>query len=319
MPPPQEEKRVEPQPAPQPAPQPEPQPEPAKEPSYTPPPTPNPAPEPESQPPTGKKERPESIFHIEVDKIRPNPYQPRRTFDETGLRELAQSIREFGIIQPLVVSKNEKESETGTSIEYQLIAGERRLRASKLVGLERVPAIVKQPTAPKANLELALIENVQRSDLSPLEAAKAYSRLQDEFNLTQREIATRVGKSREAVANTLRLLNLPSHMQVALVDAKINESQARVLLAIDNLDSQERTFQQLLNQKISVRALRHNVKQQKESTDPQHRYWEKQLEEKLGAPVKLTKLTDGKGKMVVQFTSNEEWRGIVDRLLGEEE
>lgn len=255
----------------------------------------------------------ESIFHIEVEKIKPNPYQPRRDFNEESLKELSQSIREFGIIQPIIVSKIVKETETGAEVQYQLVAGERRLMAAKLIGLERVPVIVRKIQAEKDKLELALIENIQRSDLNALEAAKAYARLQDEFNLTQREIAVRVGKSREAVANTLRLLNLPLKIQEAVAQNKINESQARAILAVSNLGEQERMFQNFMFQKIAARGFKNKTVQE---DDPEKNYWEKQLEEKLGAPVKLIK-QGGRGRMVVQFFSDEEWRTILKNLLGE--
>ena len=258
----------------------------------------------------------ESIFQIEVEKITPNPYQPRHDFDEQGLQELAQSIREFGILQPLVVSKIEKETEHGTEVEYQIIVGERRLRAAKIAGLERVPAIIKKIDHNRNKLEIALIENVQRSDLNPLESAKAYARLQDEFNLTQREIATRVGKSRETIANTLRLLNLPFHIQEALTQRKINESQARALLAVSDIQKQDEMFQQLLSKKLSARKIRQHIA--KPPADPQQRYWEERLEEKLGAPVKIIK-HGGRGKMVVQFYSEEEWQAIMNKLLGDSE
>ncbi|MBI5732400.1 ParB/RepB/Spo0J family partition protein [Candidatus Jorgensenbacteria bacterium] len=254
----------------------------------------------------------ESIFHIEVDKIKPNPYQPRHEFNPEGIEELAQSIREFGILQPLVVSKSVKETEVGTYVEYQLIAGERRLLAAKRVGLERVPAIVKTVDLERAKLEMALIENIQRSNLNVLEAAKAYSRLQDEFGLTQREIATRVGKSREVVANAMRLLNLPGDIQVALSQGKISESQARALLSMDNIKQTE-LFKELLDKKSTVRELRQKALV---SHDPQVRYWENKFEEKLGAPVKVVKHGD-RGKVVVHFYSNEEWQNIIDNLLGD--
>jgi len=256
----------------------------------------------------------ESIFHIEVEKIRPNPYQPRRDFGSTELEEMAQSIREFGIIQPLIVSKIIKETEVGTEVEYQLIAGERRLMAAKIVGLERVPAIVKKVDLPRVKLEMALIENLERSDLNPLETARAYARLQDEFGLTQREIAARAGKSRETIANTLRLLNLPSEIQEALVQNKINESQARTLLAISDMNEQKRVFQNIFKQKMSVRALREETVKPK-VIDPEKQYWEKQLEEKLGAPVKVLRQGD-RGKMIVNFYSEEEWEGILQKILG---
>ncbi|MEK7087044.1 MAG: ParB/RepB/Spo0J family partition protein [Patescibacteria group bacterium] len=255
----------------------------------------------------------ESIFHIEVEKITPNPYQPRRDFNEENLNDFSQSIREFGIIQPIIVSKIVKETETGTEVQYQLVAGERRLMAAKLIGLERVPVIVRKIQAEKDKLEMALIENIQRSDLNALEAAKAYARLQDEFNLTQREIAIRVGKSREAVANTLRLLNLPLKIQEAVAQNKINESQARAILAVSNFGEQEKMFQNFMFQKMAARGFKNKTVRE---DDPEKNYWEKQLEEKLGAPVKLIK-QGSRGRMVVQFFSDEEWRTILKNLLGE--
>ena len=265
--------------------------------------------------PRRQHQRIESIFHIEVEKIKPNPYQPRHEFNEEELKDLCQSIREFGIIQPLVVTKIVKETERGTEVEYQLIAGERRLKAAKMIGLERVPTIVKKLDNERAKLEIALIENIQRSDLNPLESAKAYSRLQDEFNLTQREIAARVGKSRESIANTLRLLNLPVQIQEAISQNKITESQARMLLPIINPEEQMRLLYKFLEKRNAPRISR---KENQETINPQKIYWEKQLEEKLGAPVKLLKNGE-RGKMVIQFYSEEELQGILDKLLGKEE
>jgi ParB family chromosome partitioning protein len=258
----------------------------------------------------------EHIFQIEADKIKPNPYQPRHEFNDEGLEELAQSIREFGIIQPLVVSKLIKETEMGTDVEYQLIAGERRLRAAKLAGLERVPAIVRKVDANKEKLEMALIENLQRHNLNPIEAAKAYSRLQDEFGLTQKEIAVRVGKSREAVANTMRLLNLPFYLQEALIRNKLNESQARTLLGIQNMEEQRRVFENILSKGLSVRAVRTEA-QKAEPADPELAYWQKRLEEGLGMPVKILK-NGNKGRVAIEFYSDEEWHGVLEKLLGPE-
>lgn len=264
--------------------------------------------------------KPESVFHIEVEKIRPNPYQPRHEFNPQALEELAQSIREFGVIQPLVVTKMERESEYGTEVEYQLIAGERRLMASKIAGLERVPAVVRKVGDARTKLELALIENIQRSNLNPIESARAYARLQDEFGLTQREVAARVGKSREAVANTLRLLNLPLPVQQALSEGKINESHARALLSIENRDAQWQAFQKIISEKTTVRELRAETKEKTAAvpahTDPQDTYWEKRLEDVVGAPVKV--FSQGThGKIVIQFYSQEEKRGIMERLAGD--
>lgn len=265
--------------------------------------------------PRNKPSVAESVFQIETEKIKPNPFQPRKIFDQAGVEELAASIREFGLIQPLIVSKNVKETDYGTAVEYQLIAGERRLMAAKILGLERVPAIVKKVDGHRAKLEMALIENIQRRDLNPLEEAKAYARLQDEFGLVQREIAVRVGKSREVVANTLRLLNLPFNIQEALGRGEINESQARTLLTIQNVEEQNQVFKNLLQDKLSVRELRTKM-QRPAASDPESRFWENRLEEKLGASVKVKK-NQGHGRMIVQFHSEEEWQGILNKILGE--
>ena len=259
----------------------------------------------------------EAVFHIEIDRISPNPYQPRREFHEEQLRELANSIREYGIIQPLVVSRAQKDKDSGAEVEYQLIAGERRFRASKLIGLQTVPCVVRRHETPKKNLELALIENLQRSDLNPIETARAYSRLQDEFVLTQREVAARVGKSREAVANTLRLLSLPSEIQDGVSSGKINESQARLLLSIEDVERQRQAFQQLLAGKMSVRMLREKIgASKKKEDDPEKKFYEKQLEEKMGAPVEISKRGE-KGKVVIKFFSEDELQGLVGRILGD--
>ncbi len=257
----------------------------------------------------------EMIYQLETEKIKPNPYQPRAEFSDGGLQELAQSIREFGILQPLVVSKITKETETGADVEYQLIAGERRLRAAKMAGLERVPAIIRQTDGPRHKLEIALIENVQRQDLNPVEAARAYARLQDEFDLTQREIATRVGKSREAVANTLRLLNLPGQVQRALTEGRVSESQARTLLGISSPEEQDRVFQSILAGKMTtVRAVKGEVEKSKVQ-DPEVSYWSKRFEDNLGSPVKISK-EGAKGKILVDFNSEDEWRNLTEKLGG---
>lgn len=273
--------------------------------------------------------REEAVFQIEIEKIVSNPYQPRKDFDEKSLLELAESIKHFGILQPLVVTKVVKEKEGGVDVEYHLIAGERRLKAAKLVGLERVPAIVKNVEKPGHRLEMALIENIQRSDLNPIEEAKAYARLQDEFGLTQREIATRVGKSREAIANSLRLLNLSEEMQQALIDKKITESQARMLLSLPDTAERENIFQNILKNKLSVRDLQSVIAGQKNSslqekvtnkilenkTSPELLFFQKELENKLNLPVKINGSAK-RGKIVIDFFSLEDLHNLIDRLGG---
>lgn len=269
------------------------------------------------------------VFLIEVDKIRPNPHQPRRNFDEESLRELANSIREFGVLQPIVVTKLEEDTEIGTQVSYQLIAGERRWHASKIAGLERVPAIIRSIDLDKERLEIAIIENVQRADLNPVETARAYAKLQDQFRLTQREIAARIGKSRETVANTIRLLSLPATMQDALGRGQMSESQARLLLMVSDMAQQQTLFEDILRNSVSVRELKSKIRNLKgdtdkseepvsapgaPSSDPEVVMVEKELEEFLGSRVKVEK-SGPTGKITITFHSPEELHGIVSKLL----
>ncbi|MBI4119646.1 MAG: ParB/RepB/Spo0J family partition protein [Parcubacteria group bacterium] len=268
----------------------------------------------------------DAIFHIEISKIKPNPHQPRRHFDEESLRELASSIREIGVLQPLIVTKVETETESGTDVEYQLIAGERRLLASKMAGLERVPVIVKRITHDKERLEFAIIENLQRADLNAVETARAYAKLQDEFGLTQREIASRIGKSREAVANTLRLLNLPSEIQDAVGSNKINESQARTLLAVSDIAEQQRLFRELLSGNMTVRQLRSRIQNSNragitdvqgehglKAFDPEAAAAEERLAEALGTKVRVERSGET-GKIIITFYSPEELHNIIKKF-----
>ena len=275
----------------------------------------------------------DAIFHIEVDKIKPNPYQPRKHFDEDALKDLANSIREFGILQPLVVSKVETESESGTRVEYQLIAGERRLMASKRAGLERVPVIIRQAAERAEQLELAIIENLQRENLDTIETARSYARLQDEFGLTQREIAARLGKSREVIGNALRLLSLPVEIQDALSHNQINESQARLLLSIPNITVQKQLFADLLTKNFSVRELKAKIKNihnppqaytqpatfaAQQDEDLEVRHLQNRLKDALGTDVKIDKRGES-GKIVISFYSPEELYGVVKRINPEGE
>ena len=265
------------------------------------------------------------IFFLEIEKIKPNPFQPRSYFDETALKELSSSIREFGVIQPLVVTKNEIETPTGTDVEYELIAGERRLLASKMAGLERVPAIIKGVTPKKEKLEMAVIENLQRENLNPIETARAFSRLQDEYAMTQREIASRLGKSREVVANTIRLLSLPSQMQEAVEKGQISESQARLLLSISDITVQQNLFNEILRNSLSVRELRNriisinaraNAVERFSEVDPEIKYIQERLAEILGAKVRVEKSGDS-GKITISFNSSEELKGIIEKVVKE--
>ncbi len=262
------------------------------------------------------------VFQIEVEKIRPNPEQPRKEFNEEALKELAASIREFGIIQPLVVSKIEIETPSGQDVFYQLIAGHRRLLASKIAGLERVPAIVKNVDLKRERLELAVIENIQRENLNPIEVARAYSRLSDEFGLTQREIGSRLGKSREVVANAMRLLSLPSKIQDAVSRGQLTESHARLLMAIAEPAAQDALFEEILKNNLSVQELKFRVSRQKEKNQadkpaqglpPEIIMAEKELSSRLQAPVSI-QAGDKGGKITIHFYSQEELSQILNSL-----
>jgi ParB family chromosome partitioning protein len=274
--------------------------------------------------PSGRQ-RSESVFYLEVEKIKPNEHQPRRNFDDESLAGLAASIREVGILQPLVVRKVEKEAPTGVEVEYELIAGERRLMAAKLAGLERVPAMVRSVDLARDRLELAVIENIQREDLSPIEAARAFARLQDEFRLTQREIAARLGKSRESVANTMRLLDLPGYIQEAIEKGQMSESHGRLLLGVDDPAAQQALFHDLLNNSLTTRELRRRTAflKKKDKTpagqqmmSPELKQFEERLASALSAPVKIHPRGEG-GNITIDFFSPEELAQIL-RRLGEE-
>ncbi len=267
-----------------------------------------------------------SIFQIEVDNIRPNPHQPRRTFDEGEIRSLAASIREFGVLQPIVVSKIEREMAHGTEVEYELIAGERRLMAAKMAGLPRIPAIIRHVDADRERLELAIIENLQREDLSPIEMARAFARLQDEFRLTQREIATRLGKSREAVANTVRLLDLPLPIQEAIGRGDISESHGRLLLGVTDPKEQQALFDDLLHERFTTRELRARalhtghkkyIPHTEQPLSPEFRILQEELSAELKAPVTIYRSGEEGGRITISFYSKEELEQIIARLREE--
>lgn len=273
--------------------------------------------------------RDDSVFWIEVDKIDPNPYQPRREFEQGALKELSDSIREHGILQPILVTKREIETPKGLTVRYQMIAGERRWRAARMAGLLQIPAMIRRGVPDdRIRLELALIENVQREDLNPIERGKAFKQLIDEFHLVQREISMRVGKSREVIANTLRLLTLPQDIQEGLMRGRISEGQARaILMAGDGPEAQRRLYGEMTEHRMTVREAENRARQISGKTltprarpsrvaDPQFRLWESRLEEALGTKVKLEKLGD-RGKIVVEFYSDEELRGILRKLMHE--
>ena len=211
--------------------------------------------------PKKKKEtrlsRKKSVFWIEIDKIKPNPFQPRKEFNKKDLKELANSIEKYGILQPLLVKKIEKEVPTGERVEYQLIAGERRLRAAKMIGMKQVPVIIEDVKR-ESELPISLVENIQREDLNPLERARAFKRLIKEFNLTQKEIGKIVGKSREAISNTLRLLELPEEIKKGIEKGEISEGHARAILSFKK-DQQVKIFREIVKKKLPVREVERRV------------------------------------------------------------
>jgi ParB family chromosome partitioning protein len=253
--------------------------------------------------------------------IAPNPRQPRSVFDSDALQDLANSIREVGLIQPLIVQQLPTEG-PGDSPRYQLITGERRWRAAQLAGLEQVDVIVKEVT-PQEMLELALVENIQRADLNPLEEANAYLQLVDEFGLTQDRVAERVGRSRVSVANTLRLLRLPDEVKDGLLKKLISEGHARALLMLDEQDEQVLAYRAILRKGLSVRQTEEFVRRLQAATEnvtrqrtrsPETEALERQFRESLGTKVDLFRSRKG-GKLVIHFYSEEDLQALYERLI----
>ena len=267
--------------------------------------------------------RSSSIFFIEVDRIKPNSQQPRTEFDEVKLAELAESIRQYGVLQPVVVIRKEVPTATGVVSEYELIAGERRLRASKLAGLREIPAIIREESVEKIKLELALVENVQREDLNIMDRALAFEKLHKEFGLAHREIGSKIGKSREYVSNSVRLLGLPEEAQAALREGRITESHARYLLMLQDKPQEQKT----LLDDIVLRGLnvRETERIQKEITandakdgvrksfDPETKNLEDKLADALGARVYISKNDKG-GRISLEFFTREELPFFISRF-----
>ncbi|HVM73746.1 MAG TPA: ParB/RepB/Spo0J family partition protein [Candidatus Paceibacterota bacterium] len=257
----------------------------------------------------------DSIFWVEVDRIKPNPFQPRRTFDETALASLAESIRQYGVLQPLAVTRKEIERPgEGIFVEYELIAGERRLRASKLAGIASVPVVIRTAEdSDRMKLELAIIENLQREDLNAIDRAEAFNRLANEFGLKHAEIGKRVGKSREYVSNTLRILMLPQEMRDALAAGSISDGHTRpLLMLIDRPEQQATLFKEIISRRITVRDAEGLARRialdrarNKASVSPDLMSLEKQLSERLGTRVRIEKKDTG-GKLLIDFFSPED-------------
>ncbi len=266
-----------------------------------------------------------SIFWIETEKIKPNPFQPRKEFDEDRLKDLAMSIRQYGILQPLVVTRKEVQREDGTFYSvYELISGERRLRASKIAGLSQVPAIIKTgDETDKMKLELAIIENLQREDLNPVDRAKAFKQLVEDFKLTHAEVAKKVGKSREYVSNSIRMLLLPEEIINALSEGKITEGHTRpILMLIDRPEEQRVLFRDIMNKKMTVREAEgvarriayEKVRKHNIFVDPETVEIEEKLTEALGTRVVIEKKPDGAGKIHIEYFSNNDLHSIFDLI-----
>lgn len=260
---------------------------------------------------------------VAIEDIVPNPFQPRKEFDPDRLRELADSIQEHGLIQPLAVRRVDR--------QYQLIAGERRWRASKLAGLTTVPVMLIE-TDDRGLMEMALVENLQREDLNPLEAALAYRRLIDEFNLTQEEVAARVGRSRPAISNTMRLLTLPEPVQKAVASGEISEGHARALLGLTHLEDVIKLCQEIGAQDLSVRATEQAVRNlengvsretkrkippQRKMKDPDLGDIEDQIRLVLGTHVSINGSNE-RGKIEIAYYSSEDLTRLLEKIAGSE-
>lgn len=264
----------------------------------------------------------DSVFWVEVDKIEPNPFQPRREFNQAELQSLSDSIRQYGVLQALVVTRKEYQKEDGgLGVKYELIAGERRLRASRLAGLAQVPVLIKTgDDTDLMKLELAIIENIQREDLNVVDRARAFDRLAKEFGFTHQSIADKVGKSREYVSNTLRILMLPQDILDALGQGKISEGHARPLMMLnDRADEQTVLFKEIIFKKLTVREAESiarrvaydKVRKKEYSFDPVLVDLEEKLRETLGTRVQIERREVG-GKIMIDFFNNEDLKSLLE-------
>lgn len=260
----------------------------------------------------------DSIFWVEVEKIKPNPFQPRKEFDQAKLDDLARSIRQYGVIQPLTVTRREfQKDDGGIGVEYELVAGERRLRASKIAGIAQVPVLIQDDFLDdKTKLEIAIIENLQREDLNAIDRAKAFEKLAKDFGFKHTQIAEKVGKSREYVSNTLRLLMLPEEMQQGLSDGKITEGHARpLLMLIEKPEEQNTLFREIMLKRLTVRdsesiarrIANDRVRKKEYLYSPEILDMEKQLTEALGTRV-IIEVKEHGGKLAIDFMGEEDLR-----------
>jgi ParB family chromosome partitioning protein len=261
---------------------------------------------------------PEGLVTVHISLIEPNPHQPRGSIEDSGLADLVASIKALGLIQPLIVT-------TSAVNQYTLIAGERRWRAARLAGLTHVQVIVKEATSLEM-LEMALVENIQRADLNPIEEAHAYRQLINDFGQTQSEVASRIGKSRSTVANIVRLLNLPPDIQTAVVQGKISGAHARALLPLPTPEAQTAITKNIIKQDLSVRQVEAIVKKilegekpkplQPTQLSPEHLELESQFRERLGTRVNIQKGAKG-GKIIIHFYSDEDLQAIIESIIGD--
>ena len=251
----------------------------------------------------------QELVYLPLDMIRQSSYQPRTTMDEKELKELAQSIKEKGFIQPIVVRKKEG--------EFEIVAGSRRFHAAKLLGIKEIPTIVKQLND-RDTFMLAIMENLQREDLNPLEEAAAFRRLMEEFKLTLEEIGSMLGKDKSSIANTLRLLKLPQEIKDALKRGIISRSQARTLLALTDEKRQKELFHRILQEDLSVREIEKRVKKslrRRKTTNPFIADIEERLQKALGTKVKIVDKTNKQGKIIVEYYSAEDLERIVKIII----
>jgi len=268
----------------------------------------------------------DSIFWIEVDKIHPNPFQPRKEFDEERLKGLADSIRQYGVLQPLVVTRRDEErADGGLSSSYELIAGERRLRASKLAGLKEVPVVIRHgEQTDHMKLELAIVENLQREDLNAIDRARSLAQLANEFGLSHGEIGAKVGRSREYVSNSIRLLALPEEIQQAVVNKDLTEGHARALLMLsDKPEEQHTLFKDIVLRKTSVRVVEQLARRiatdkiRKKDKTPEMMELEKSLTETLGTRVIIENRPNG-GRVLIEFFSPEDLTHIAASIAAQQ-
>jgi ParB family chromosome partitioning protein len=270
----------------------------------------------------------DSIFWVELHKIVPNPYQPRREFNEQKLQELSESIRMYGLLQPITVTRKEISLPDGAfRTEYELIAGERRLRASKIAGLSQIPVIIRSgEETDLMKLELAIIENLQREDLNPIDRAEAFRQLADKFDLNHTQVAAKVGRSREYVSNTLRLLQLPQNILEAIGRGEMSEGHGRALLMLSGrAEEMDTLFREILLKKLSVREVERisrkiavdRVRKKDYGVDPELIEMERQFTESLGTRVQIERKDFG-GKLVIDYFSPDDLRKILSLILAED-